>query len=222
MLDLFIDAVNKNGLPNRVRSNQGLENVAVARYMIDKRGPETRSMIVGSSTYNQCIEHLWRDMHKGVTVLFYKLFYFMEEQGTLDPLNEFHLWALHYVYLAKINTALAEFVAAWNNHSIRTAHHHSPQQLFTSGVLLLRHSNSEALDYAEDVDDNYGDDEDELIPDDDSEGVPVPRSQVRFSESDIGTLKAVVDPNAPSREYGVDLYEPCLQYIATLTPVSSN
>ncbi len=110
MLELFTRAVTKNGLPSRVRSDQGLENVSVARYMIDKRVPERRSMIVGSS--------------------------------------------------------ITEFVAAWNNHSIRTAHHHSPQQLFTSGVLLLQHSNSEALDFAEDVDDSYGDNEDELIPDD--------------------------------------------------------
>ncbi len=50
------------------------------------------------------------------------------------------------------------------------------------------------------MDDNYGDNEDGLIPDD-SEGVPVPRSQIQFSDSDIATLKAVVDP---SREYGVE------------------
>ncbi len=72
VLELFTRAVTKNGLPFRVRSDQGLENVSVARYMIDKRGPERRSMIVGSSTHNQRIERLWRDMHKGA-VLFYKL-----------------------------------------------------------------------------------------------------------------------------------------------------
>ena len=99
---MLLQCLNKNGLPSRVRSNQGLENVAVARYMIYKRGPERKSMIVGSSTHNQHMEHLWRDMHKGVIVLFYKLFYFMEEQGILDPLYEFHLWTLHYVYVAKL------------------------------------------------------------------------------------------------------------------------
>ncbi len=63
VLELFTRAVTKNRLPSRVRSDQGLDNVSVARYMIDKRGPERRSMIVGSSTHNQRIERLWRDMH---------------------------------------------------------------------------------------------------------------------------------------------------------------
>ncbi len=38
-----------------------------------------------------------------------------------------------------------------------------------------------------------------------------------FSDSDIATLKSVLDPNAPSREYGMDLYDIAL---LTLTHIS--
>ncbi len=121
VLQLFLVAVDSFGLPSRVRSDQGLENTHVARYMIEKRGAERRSMIVGC-THNQRIERLWRDMHKSATILFYKLFYFMEDRAILDPLNEYHMWALHYVFVPRINKALIEFDTGWNNHSIRTAH----------------------------------------------------------------------------------------------------
>ena len=132
-----------------MRSDQGLENVLVARHMIERRGMERHSMITGSSTHNQRIEHLWRDMHRSTTVMYYKLFYFME---ILDPLNEYHLWSLHYIYLPRISRALHEFSHSWNNHAIRTACHKSPSQLYTSGILLLRNSGLEAFDLDDDVD----------------------------------------------------------------------
>ena len=106
-------------------------------------------MIVGASVHNQRIEQLWRDMHRCVTILFYKLFYFMEQVDLLDCLNETHLYSLHYVFIPRINQALALFIGGWNYHPIRTAHHKSPQQLFTAGALLLQHSGLAALDFLE-------------------------------------------------------------------------
>ena len=102
-------------------------------------------MIVGSSVHNQRIERLWRDMHQGITVVYYKLFYFMENHDLLDPLNEKHLYALHYTFKQRINRALSEFRCGWNNHPLRTSHHKSPYQLFTAGALLLQHSGIPAL-----------------------------------------------------------------------------
>jgi len=90
----FMEAAHVFNVPSRIRSDQGTENVKVAQYMLEKRGADRRSFTTGCSVHNQRIERLWRDMHRGVTILFYKLFYFMEQHNILDHLNEHHLWAM--------------------------------------------------------------------------------------------------------------------------------
>ena len=114
LLQFFSQAVGRFRLPSRVRSDKGLENVLIADYMIEKRGAARCRMITGKSTHNQRIERLWSDVFTGV--LSYKLFYFLEDEGVLDPLNTTFIAALHYVFLQSINEKLKLWMAAWSNH----------------------------------------------------------------------------------------------------------
>ena len=103
VVDLFLNATQEYGWPSRVRTDHGGENTQVWQLMEDRRGPNRGSFLVGSSTHNQRIERLWRDVFRSVAHIFYYTFQAMEESGLLEIDNPLHKVALHYVYLPCLN-----------------------------------------------------------------------------------------------------------------------
>ena len=93
------------------------------------------AVITGSSTHNERVERLWRDVFRCVGVLSYDTFQHLQEDGKVNPLNEVDMYCLHYVFLPRINKALESFVESWNNHPVSTEHNRTPNQLFVEGAL---------------------------------------------------------------------------------------
>ena len=77
----------------------------------------------------------------------------MEKDGILDPLNELHLFCLHYIYLPRINKSFKDFGDQMNQWPV------SPLQLWTSG--MLQNINSQHTALTVDEMEQYGVDPDE-------------------------------------------------------------
>ena len=127
----FIDGVRACGLPSRVRSDRGGENVDVARFMLELplRGPGRASFITVRSVHNQRIKQMWRDVFTQCTVLFYRLFSYVEASGVLDINDKVRLFCLRCIFIPRINGSLLAFKNAWKSHSLSSEGYVSPNQL---------------------------------------------------------------------------------------------
>lgn len=82
-----------------------MENFGVAKYMLEMKGTDRGSIITGSSVHNTRVERIQKDVYAGVLCFYTAIFSELEDTGELDPLNEVHLFALHWVFKNKINNS---------------------------------------------------------------------------------------------------------------------
>ena len=95
----FQNGVDVHGLPQKVRTDLGGENIEVWRFMAEQHNT-SECVLVGSSVHNERIERLWRDVFRCVLSLFYETFKQLENDGYLDCLNEVDIiLCLHYIYI---------------------------------------------------------------------------------------------------------------------------
>lgn len=209
VFSLFKAATNQYGVPSRVRSDKGGENVLVCQHMISVRGTDRGSHIAGSSVHNQRIERLWRDVYRCVCSTYHELFYSMEAIGVLDPSDDSDIFVLHCVYLPKINRSLSEFSRAWNLHPVRTERNWTPQKIMVNS--LIRESDIVASRDVPPAD--YGVDPNGPIADEEIGSVEVPPTLPPLDANAIHQFLLSVDSVTPFEDYGFQHYVECRQLL---------
>ncbi|XP_019857905.1 PREDICTED: uncharacterized protein LOC109586176 [Amphimedon queenslandica] len=207
VLALFLEATDNDGWPSRVRSDKGGENIDVARAMLTVRGVGRHSHIAGTSVHNQRIERLWRDTFRCVCHSFYALFYDMEDMLILSPTDELQLYALHYVFLPRINRLLKEFKNTWNNHHLRSEHGLSPNQLWLQGL--------SECNFDCDVETDFGTQDGQPNPFDMGR-VEIPHTTVNLTSTEEQALRDQINPLSHSELSGLDHYLNAYEYLKNL------
>jgi hypothetical protein len=128
----------KYGLPNLIRGDAGMENVAIARLINYVNG--LKHFIIGRSVSNQRIERFWCDVYSNVIGFYHDIFTNLYLRMDHTPENT---WMLQYLFLDRINKDLTVFINAWNAHSMSTCKGRSPDKRYiilsniTVGELLV-------------------------------------------------------------------------------------
>ncbi|XP_035988953.1 uncharacterized protein LOC118561136 [Fundulus heteroclitus] len=204
----FLSSCEKNGLPSRVRGDQGVENLDIAQFMFTVQGTDRGSFISGKSVHNQRIERLWRDVWMAVTKNYYEILHSLEEDGLLDISNTLHIFLLHFVFLPRLHRDLQTFTEGWNNHPLRTEGNMTPHQLWDLGLLHSR--TNEDVNEHPDLNIDW---ESALhhVETDEQTGLVVPEFPSPLNDHEMRELQAIVDPTAPSESYGRDIFCRCIQ-----------
>jgi hypothetical protein len=218
VFDLFVDGVSKYGLPKKIRTDHGLENVHAARYMLQQRGTDCGSVLTGRSVHNVRVERLHRDVYSGVLCHYALLFTFMEEEGLLNVNSEEYLLALQEVFIPRINRSLNEFVNQWNSHPVSSAGHQSPEQMFITGSLnsAMYHADDGDLPAVSDETVGAGLSEDDIldpnfIVEEDNYAVVVPQTELGLP-SNLNSEQFLTDDG----NYGINNYITCLTCLQSI------
>lgn len=182
VLSCFLEAVQEYGVPSHVCTDHGGENVRVWEFMEQQRGAGRSSYVTGQSVHNSRIERLWRDVYRSVSSLYASVSYDLEHADTRNPTNDADLFALHYVFLSRINSSLATFASAWNNHALSTENNLTPLQIYTA------YSQCSQL-FDEDIDPD-----EQHTSADEEDSVVVPPTNIPLSQSSLDQLNTTINP----------------------------
>jgi len=219
MLKDFIGAIEKYGIPSRVRADKGGEFAHINSLMEEINGDNRGSFLKGKSVHNVRIERLWRDVFTKIMEKFYNIFNLMEDKNILDINNETHMACLHHVFGKRIQALLSIWMSAHNNHPIRTEKSSTPTQLWYCASMKQSNTSHTAMtnlfcrdpnDYAPILDQYKNHD---ALVEPDSIVHVLPRFLLPLSVAKLNELNVLTDVLQESTCDGIDVYGKVMRFV---------
>ena len=110
----FLEAIQRHHIPSRVRTDRGVENVIVKEMMEKLCGVGRGSCMQGTSTHNQRIERLWRDVFSQEIAEFYNLFNELENNHGFEYDTIVDKFVVQAAMLKRMDDHIQEWVEGWN------------------------------------------------------------------------------------------------------------
>ena len=147
-----------------------------------------------------------------VSFSYAEVFNELEYIGALNVDNDTDVYALHYVFLPRINASLNAFKESWNNHPLSTENNMSPLQLYTAYSLgsCIFDETIDPITYGVD---NFAS---TACDDPDNEGVVIPQFDIPLSSTSLRQLNAEINPSQQCNDFGKELYLNTVQLLNTL------
>lgn len=126
-----------------------------------------------------------------------------------------HLFALHLVFLPRINQSLCQFAEAFNNHSVRTEKNWSPYQMWVNG--MMHHDNPLAYGGIDDEPNDieyFGIDQGGPTPLESNNNVVVDEIDLGDNQSLTSIALEVIDPLRESSHMGIDIFQETLELVS--------
>jgi hypothetical protein len=106
----FMVGVEEYGLPDRIRTDHGGENLVIMKLMLRMRGYDRKSVITGKSTSNVRAERQHRDVREKAMAPYMFLWNVLEAHGVFDEHDDWDKWLLHYLFLDRVQNSLGMFI----------------------------------------------------------------------------------------------------------------
>ena len=158
--------------------------------------------------YNCHVERSHRDIYSEVLCFLARTLSCLEDNELLDPLNELHLFALHYTFILESISAYRNLRASGKIIHYLLKKNLSPIQLNTAGMLENEHSGYAAVESVFDTCNrhDYRVDPSTPVPLEEDHQVVVPDTSLPLSDQQMAFLENHCNPLQENDKSGENIY----------------
>ena len=150
---------------------------------------------------------------------YHGIFWHLENHRVLDVDNNEQMYALHMVYLPRLNKDLKEWRTVWNNHPIRTEKNQSPLQLWHADRIVNRNSTCTSIRNNLDTTPNERAEQvrefraGNQLSEPDDIGIVITRIPQPLPTPLMNELEAAIDDRRSSDSNAIDIYGEVMTFI---------